>query len=128
MCCSLAARTQRRRDAKVDSRVSCGSHRTRAGSYPGLRHNFRASTIHSFEQSQDAESAKGGLATLSIESSDSFVAYTIVSMATGWSEPVPGRELHPLKSAPFTGALFRQLNSKLLRVPMYHVGTDHVPD
>ena len=48
------------------------------------------------------------LATLSIESSDSFVASAAVSIATGWSEPVPGRELHPLKSSAFHGALFRQ--------------------
>src|SRR5215472_4457718 len=32
-------------------------------------------------------------ATLSIESSDSFVASAAASIATGWSEPVPGREL-----------------------------------
>ncbi len=49
------------------------------------------------------------LATLSIESSDSFVASAVVSIATGWSEPVPGRELHPLKSSAFHGALIRQL-------------------
>jgi hypothetical protein len=48
-------------------------------------------------------------ATLSIESSDSFVASTAASIATGWSEPVPGRDLHPLKSSAFHGALFRQL-------------------
>ena len=47
-------------------------------------------------------------ATLSIESSDSFVASAAASIATGWSEPVPGRELHPLKSSAFHGALFRQ--------------------
>jgi hypothetical protein len=47
-------------------------------------------------------------ATLSIESSDSFVTSTAVSIATGWSEPVPGRELHPLKSSAFHGALFHQ--------------------
>jgi hypothetical protein len=41
-------------------------------------------------------------ATLSIESSDSFVASAAVSIATGWSEPVPGRELHPLKSSAFS--------------------------
>jgi len=35
-------------------------------------------------------------ATLFIESSDSFVASTAASIATGWSEPVPGRESHPL--------------------------------
>ena len=32
------------------------------------------------------------LATLSIESSDSFVASAAVSIATGWSDPVPGRD------------------------------------
>jgi hypothetical protein len=30
------------------------------------------------------------------------------SIATGWSEPVPGRELHPLKSSAFHGALLPQ--------------------
>jgi hypothetical protein len=29
------------------------------------------------------------------KSSDSFVASAAASIATGWSEPVPGRELHP---------------------------------
>ena len=48
------------------------------------------------------------LATLYIESSDSFVASAAASIATGWSEPVPGRELHPLKSSAFHGALLRQ--------------------
>src|ERR1035438_1836006 len=47
-------------------------------------------------------------ATLYTEGSDSFVASAAVSIATGWSEPVPGRELHPLKSSAFHGALFRQ--------------------
>jgi len=41
-------------------------------------------------------------ATLYIESSDSFVASAAASIATGWSEPVPGRELHPLKSSAFS--------------------------
>src|SRR5882724_6103568 len=48
-------------------------------------------------------------ATLYTEGSDSFVASTAASIATGWSEPVPGREFHPLKSSAFHGALFRQL-------------------
>ncbi len=48
------------------------------------------------------------LATLYIESSDSFVASAAVSIATAGSEPVPGRELHPLKSSAFHGALLRQ--------------------
>ena len=50
--------------------------------------------------------SRSRLATLSIESSDSFVASAAASIATGWSEPVPGRELHPLKSSAFHGALF----------------------
>jgi len=55
------------------------------------------------------------LATLSIESSGSFVASAIVSIATGWSELVPGRELHPLKPNAFHGALFRQLTNPPFR-------------
>src|SRR5450759_5227977 len=55
------------------------------------------------------------LATLYIESSDSFVASAAASIATGWSEPVPGRELHPLKSSAFHGALLRQLARHVLR-------------
>src|SRR5262252_3235665 len=42
------------------------------------------------------------LATLYTESSDRFVTSAVVSVATGWSEPVPGRELHPLKSSAFS--------------------------
>jgi len=38
-------------------------------------------------------------ATLCTESSDRFVTSAAASIATGWSEPVPGRELHPLKSS-----------------------------
>src|SRR5262249_10468874 len=52
--------------------------------------------------------SRSRLATLSIESSHSLVASAAVSIATGWNEPVPGRELHPLKSSAFHGALFRQ--------------------
>src|SRR5882762_4494879 len=48
-------------------------------------------------------------ATLYTESSDSFVASAAASIATGWSEPVPGRELHPLESSAFHGALLHQL-------------------
>jgi len=54
--------------------------------------------------------SRSRLATLYIESSDSFVASAAVSIASGWSEPVPGREFHPLKSSAFHGALLRQLS------------------
>jgi hypothetical protein len=46
--------------------------------------------------------SRSRLATLYTESSDSFVASAAASIATGWSEPVPGRELHPLKSSAFS--------------------------
>ncbi len=43
-------------------------------------------------------------ATLSIEGSGGFVASTAAPIATGWSDPVAGRELHPLKIRAFHGA------------------------
>ena len=52
--------------------------------------------------------SRSRLATLYTESSDSFVASAAASIATGWSEPVPGREFHPLKSSAFHGALLHQ--------------------
>ena len=42
------------------------------------------------------------IATLYIEGFSSFVTSTAVSIATGWSEPVPGRDLHPLKAPGLT--------------------------
>ena len=36
----------------------------------------------------------------------------LLILSTGWSEPVPGRELHPLKSSAFHGALLRQLRKR----------------
>src|ERR1035438_8517665 len=41
---------------------------------------------------------------LCIEGSDDFVASAAASIATGWSDPVPGWELHPLWSSAFHGA------------------------
>ena len=55
--------------------------------------------------------SRSSQATLSIESSDSFVASAAASIASGWSEPVPGRELHPLKPSAFHGTLFQQLGN-----------------
>jgi hypothetical protein len=53
--------------------------------------------------------SRSRLATLYTESSDRFVTSAGASIATGWSEPVPGRKLHPLKSSAFHGALLQQL-------------------
>jgi len=36
------------------------------------------------------------------EGSSSFVASTAASIATGWSEPVPGRDFHPLWTSAFS--------------------------
>jgi hypothetical protein len=51
--------------------------------------------------------AKSPKATLYTGGSDGFVSSTAAPIATGWSEPVPGRELHPLKSSAFHGALLQ---------------------
>jgi hypothetical protein len=50
--------------------------------------------------------------TLYTESSDGSVTLAAASIATGWSEPVPGWELHPLKSSAFHGALLRHLPNR----------------
>src|SRR5215472_9739984 len=47
--------------------------------------------------------------TLYTESSDGFVTSTAASIVTGWSEPVPGWESHPLKPSVSHGALLQQL-------------------
>src|SRR5260370_3815386 len=62
------------------------------------------------EAREEAQQKADLLAALE-ESSDSFVASAAASLGTGWSEPVPGRDLHPLKSSAFHGALFRQLRT-----------------
>ena len=49
---------------------------------------------------------------LYIESPESFAASAAASIATGRSEPVPGREFHPLKSNTVHGALLGQLSPK----------------
>ena len=42
------------------------------------------------------------IATLSIEGFSGFVASAAASTATGRSEPVPGRDLHPLETNAFS--------------------------
>ena len=42
--------------------------------------------------------SRSRLATLSIESSDRFVASTAASIATGWNEPVPGVGIEPRRA------------------------------
>jgi len=49
--------------------------------------------------------AESPYATLYTEGSDGFVASTAAPIATGWSDPVPGRVYLPLWSSAFHGAL-----------------------
>ena len=43
-------------------------------------------------------------ATLYTRGSDDFVSSVAALIATGWSEPVPGRDFHPLRTSAFHGA------------------------
>jgi hypothetical protein len=70
-------------------------------------------------------------ATLYIESSDSFVASAAASIATGWSEPVPGRDMHPLKSSAFSRRTFSPTDNSFVALAIQSgskltwVGTVH---
>ncbi len=44
------------------------------------------------------------MATLYTGGSDGFVASTAAPIATGWNEPVPGRDFHPQWTSAFHGA------------------------
>ncbi|MGC9293531.1 MAG: hypothetical protein ACP5EP_12570, partial [Acidobacteriaceae bacterium] len=46
--------------------------------------------------------AESLLRPLYIEGSSGFVASTAASIATGWSDPVPGRDLRPLLTSAFS--------------------------
>ena len=57
-------------------------------------------------------------ATLYTRGSDDFVSSVAALIATGWSEPVPGRDFHPLRTSAFHGApqtcvitIFQQLRT-----------------
>ncbi len=43
-------------------------------------------------------------ATLYTRGSDDFVSSVAALIATGWSEPAPGRDFHPLRTSAFHGA------------------------
>jgi len=56
-------------------------------------------------------------ATLYTRGSDDFVSSVAALIATGWSEPAPGRDFHPLRTSAFHGApqtcamgIFQQLS------------------
>jgi hypothetical protein len=65
------------------------------GDFATPRNNDLVSGHSTFQLRVTGEASYG-------ESSDSFVASAAASNATGWSEPVPGRELRPLKSSAFS--------------------------
>ena len=43
-------------------------------------------------------------ATLYTRGSDDFVSSVAALIATGWNEPAPGRDFHPLRTSAFHGA------------------------
>src|SRR5713226_3201608 len=53
------------------------------------------------------------IATLSIEGFSGFVTSTAASTATGRSEPVPGRDLHPLKTNAFSRRTWQVGNTQV---------------
>ena len=55
------------------------------------------------------------MATLCIEGFGGFVASTAAPIATGWSDQVAGRDLHPLKIRAFS----RRTRKYTLRRPIY---------
>jgi hypothetical protein len=84
--------------------IVSGLPRDKAGSAPAIAVAGSAQRSFTLRPAR----SRSRLATLSIESSDSFVASAIVSIATRWNEPVPRRELHPLNASAFHRALQRQ--------------------
>src|SRR5437870_13820342 len=59
-----------------------------------LHHPFRG--LLSVHSRYGLHTRRVAYATLYTEGSSSFVTSTAASVATGWSEPVPGRDFHPL--------------------------------
>jgi hypothetical protein len=83
---------------RSSSSIVGGLPRVKVGSAPAIVFSGPAQRLLTLWPAR----SRGRHATLSIESSDNFVASAAASIATGWSEPVPGRELHPLKSSAFS--------------------------
>jgi len=67
-----------------------------------LHRTFRG--LHSVHLFYGLQTCQVASATLYTEGSGSFVASTAASIATGWSDPVPGWDLHPLLTSAFHGA------------------------
>jgi hypothetical protein len=65
-----------------------------------LHHPFRG--LLSVYSRYGLHARRVAVATLYTEGSSSFVASTAASIATGWSEPVPGRDFHPLWTSTFS--------------------------
>jgi hypothetical protein len=65
-----------------------------------LHHEFRG--LLSVYSRYSLHARRVAIATLSIEGSSSFVTSTAASIATGWSEPVPGRVCLPLDTSTFS--------------------------
>ena len=68
-----------------------------------LHYSFEACSA--FTRVTTCRLAESPYATLYTGGSDGFVASTAAPIATGWSDPVPGRVYLPLWSSAFHGAL-----------------------
>src|SRR5207237_7360398 len=67
-----------------------------------LHHPFRG--LHSVHDYYGLQTRQVAYATLYTRGFSSFVASTTAPIATGWSEPVPGRDSSRCGPAPFHGA------------------------
>ena len=67
-----------------------------------LHHPFRG--LHSVHDCYGLQTCQVAYATLYTRGFSSFVASTTAPIATGWSEPVPGRDFPRCGPAPFHGA------------------------
>src|SRR6059058_5234105 len=92
---------------RTDSLMTALLHRLR----PSPDYSWVGSCINSFEACSaftrvtTCRLAKSPYATLYTGGSGGFVAATAAPIATGWSDPVPGRVYLPLWSSAFHGAL-----------------------
>jgi hypothetical protein len=65
-----------------------------------LRYTFRG--LHSVYSNYGLQTCQVANATLYTGGFRSFVTSTPAPIATGWNEPVPGRDLHPLWTKAFS--------------------------
>jgi hypothetical protein len=96
--------------------ISFGLPRNRGGSAPALVFSRPAQRLLTLRPAR----SPSRLATLCTRGFSSFVASTAALIATGWSEPVPGRVYLPLWTTTFHGAPGNPTNQKLCHSSLKH--------